>query len=187
VGRSPCRDDGSVVYNCCWSSPAQPFSDPGPVGLVTIFYCLRLETSLFIASYDAHGCGGCIRPRLHMGWCSVGQFSPWGRFWSNRTEITSFNSIVLAFLAVTLFWPVRCRVNSLYLSVVTETFLYALLMNRRLSMQCIASSVAFVGVETWLPSRCVAMGAWLCRHYCGFLASCHNIIGKLPAYDVTHW
>jgi hypothetical protein len=35
-------------------------------------------------------------------------------------EITSFNSRVLAFLAVAVFWLVRCHVNSLYLSVVTE-------------------------------------------------------------------
>jgi hypothetical protein len=36
-------------------------------GLVTIFYCLRFETSIFIASYDSQGYGGCIRPRLHTG------------------------------------------------------------------------------------------------------------------------
>jgi hypothetical protein len=29
------RDDGSVVYNCCWSSPAQSFSCPSSVGLMT--------------------------------------------------------------------------------------------------------------------------------------------------------
>jgi hypothetical protein len=39
------REDGSVVYNCSWPSPAQSFSDPSPVGLVTIFYCLKFETS----------------------------------------------------------------------------------------------------------------------------------------------
>jgi hypothetical protein len=32
-------------------SPAQSFSGPRPAGLVTIFYCLRFETSLFVASY----------------------------------------------------------------------------------------------------------------------------------------
>jgi hypothetical protein len=42
---SLCREDGSVVYNCCWSSPAHSFSGLTPVGLVTIFYCLRFETS----------------------------------------------------------------------------------------------------------------------------------------------
>jgi hypothetical protein len=31
------------------------------------FYCLRLETSLFVASYDSQGRGGGIRPRLHTG------------------------------------------------------------------------------------------------------------------------
>jgi hypothetical protein len=31
------------------------------------FYCLRLETSLFVASYDSQGHGGGSRPRLHTG------------------------------------------------------------------------------------------------------------------------
>jgi hypothetical protein len=39
------REDGSVVYNCCWFSPAQSFSVPSPLGLATIFYCLRFEIS----------------------------------------------------------------------------------------------------------------------------------------------
>jgi hypothetical protein len=53
----------SVVYNCCWSSLAQSFS--GPVGLVTIFYCLIFETSLFVAPYDSQVYSGGIRPRIH--------------------------------------------------------------------------------------------------------------------------
>jgi hypothetical protein len=40
---------------------------PSPFGLVTVFYCLRFETSLFIASYDSQGHGGGIWPRLHTG------------------------------------------------------------------------------------------------------------------------
>jgi hypothetical protein len=81
----------SVVSNCCWPSPEQPFSGPIPVGLVTIFYCLKFDThptggpgsriyisqepvaqlypqalgSLFVASYDSQGLGGRIRTRLH--------------------------------------------------------------------------------------------------------------------------
>jgi hypothetical protein len=61
------REDRSAFYKCSWSSPAQWFSGPSPVGLVTIFYYLRFETSLFVASYDSQGYGGGIRPRLHMG------------------------------------------------------------------------------------------------------------------------
>jgi hypothetical protein len=45
VERSLWREDRSVVYNCCWSSPAQSFLDSSPAGLVTIFYCLIFETS----------------------------------------------------------------------------------------------------------------------------------------------
>jgi hypothetical protein len=58
---------GSVVYNCCWPSSAQSFSGSSPLGLGTIFYCLRFETSVFVASYDSQGSGGGIRPRLHTG------------------------------------------------------------------------------------------------------------------------
>jgi hypothetical protein len=46
--------------------PAQSFSGPSPVELAPIFYCLRFETSLFVASYDSQGYGGGIRPRLHL-------------------------------------------------------------------------------------------------------------------------
>jgi hypothetical protein len=59
VRRPPWLEDGSVVYNYYWSSPAQSF--------MTIFYYLRFESSLFVASYDSQGHDGGIRPRLHMG------------------------------------------------------------------------------------------------------------------------
>jgi hypothetical protein len=58
---------GWVIYNCCWSSPAQSFSGPSPVGLATIYYCLGFETSLFVTSYDSQGYGGGIRPHLNTG------------------------------------------------------------------------------------------------------------------------
>jgi hypothetical protein len=41
------REDGPVVYNCCWPSLAQSFLGPGSVGLATMFYCLRFKTSFF--------------------------------------------------------------------------------------------------------------------------------------------
>jgi hypothetical protein len=53
------------ALSCCWPSPAKSFSCQSPVGLATIFYCLRFETSLFVASYDTQGYSGGIRPRLH--------------------------------------------------------------------------------------------------------------------------
>jgi hypothetical protein len=62
VGRYLWREDGSVVYNCCWPSPAQSFSSPSPTGLATMFYCLRFETSLFVASYDSQGYGRGVLP-----------------------------------------------------------------------------------------------------------------------------
>jgi hypothetical protein len=44
VERSLWRVDGSVVYSCSWSSPAQSFSGPILAGLMTIFDCLRFQT-----------------------------------------------------------------------------------------------------------------------------------------------
>jgi hypothetical protein len=44
VGRSLWRENGSAVYNCCWSLPAHSFLDQSLTGLLTIFYCLRFET-----------------------------------------------------------------------------------------------------------------------------------------------
>jgi hypothetical protein len=37
------REDGSIVYNCCWPSPPQSFSGPSPAGPMAIFYCLRFK------------------------------------------------------------------------------------------------------------------------------------------------
>jgi hypothetical protein len=67
VWRSLWREDGSVVYNFSLPLPVEIFSGPTPMGLVTIIYCLRFETSFFVASYDSQGYGGRIRPRLHTG------------------------------------------------------------------------------------------------------------------------
>jgi hypothetical protein len=94
VGRPLCREDSSVVYNCCWASPAQSFSGPSPAGLMTVLYYLRFETpitwrirsllfmsprnrvfqlysqapdSYFVACYGSQDCGGGIRIRLHAG------------------------------------------------------------------------------------------------------------------------
>jgi hypothetical protein len=61
------REDGSVVCNCCWPSPVHSFLDPSPVELMTMFYCLRFETSLFVASYGSQGYDGGIQPRLYTG------------------------------------------------------------------------------------------------------------------------
>jgi hypothetical protein len=67
VGRPLWREDGFVFCICCWSLPVQSFLGPSPAGLATIFYCLRFETFLFVASYDSQGHDGIIRPRLHRG------------------------------------------------------------------------------------------------------------------------
>jgi hypothetical protein len=67
VGCHIWRDDRSAFCICCWPLPAQSFSGPSPLGLATISYCLRFETSIFVASYDSQGHGGGIRPALLKG------------------------------------------------------------------------------------------------------------------------
>jgi hypothetical protein len=47
------------------TSPAQSSLRPSPLVLATIFYSLRFDTSLFVASYDSQSHGGGIRPLLH--------------------------------------------------------------------------------------------------------------------------
>jgi hypothetical protein len=41
---------------------ASVFSGPRAVGLATIFYCLRFEISLFVASYDSQSYGEVFDP-----------------------------------------------------------------------------------------------------------------------------
>jgi hypothetical protein len=65
---APCLSRGRVclcICVWCWPLPAQSFSGPSPLVLATIFYCLRFETSFFVASYDSQGHGGGIRPHLY--------------------------------------------------------------------------------------------------------------------------
>jgi hypothetical protein len=42
------EQDASVVYNCCRPSPAQSYTDPSPAGIMTIFYCLRFESTPYL-------------------------------------------------------------------------------------------------------------------------------------------
>jgi hypothetical protein len=72
---------------CNWSSPAQSFSSLSPSGLATIFYCLRFESFLFVASYDLQSDGGVIWPHLHMG---VTFYSYTGKESTIYTELVLF-------------------------------------------------------------------------------------------------
>jgi hypothetical protein len=56
-----------LSFVCAAGLASVVFRGPSPLRLATVFYCLRFETSLFVASYDSQGHGGGIRPRLHTG------------------------------------------------------------------------------------------------------------------------
>jgi hypothetical protein len=53
VGHLLWREDGSVFCMCCWSLPAQSFSGPSTLGLATVFYCLRFQTSLWESGFES--------------------------------------------------------------------------------------------------------------------------------------
>jgi hypothetical protein len=53
------------------------------VGFVTIFYYLRFETFLFVASYYSQGYGEGIQPRLHTG----SLYQSW-RSWVLQVKVT---------------------------------------------------------------------------------------------------
>jgi hypothetical protein len=41
MGRPLWREVGSVVFNCCWASPAKSFSGMSRAGLMFMLYCLK--------------------------------------------------------------------------------------------------------------------------------------------------
>jgi hypothetical protein len=120
MGRSLWRQDGSVVYNCCWLSPAQSFSGPRPVELATIFYSLKFETSLFVASYDSQGYGGGIRPRLQMGFTSNSKSKSDSKLCYDRRSVGQpvlVQSTHVLLETRSLFLPDSCRLVDMGLSL----------------------------------------------------------------------
>jgi hypothetical protein len=80
-----------------------------------MFYSLRFETSLFVASYDSHGHGGGIRPRLHTG---MNRSSLHGSSYS--LSVTVENVCCLAVVTETCL-PNRClSMDSLVCSLLRE-------------------------------------------------------------------
>jgi hypothetical protein len=76
---------------------------------VSIFYCLRFETSDFVAFYDSQGHDGGIRPRLHTHILLRESFADCieNIFWNPSISYTTAASIfVTAETAVTVFIPV---------------------------------------------------------------------------------
>jgi hypothetical protein len=52
VGRPLWWEVGTIVFSCCWVSPAQSFPSLSPAGLIRIFYCLYFwdTPNLFLSS-----------------------------------------------------------------------------------------------------------------------------------------
>jgi hypothetical protein len=106
-------EDASAVYNCCWPSTVHSFSGPSPIGLLTIFYCLRYETSLFVASYDSQGCSEGTRPHkivkvkvmLRQTVQSASLSRNKAPIWGLRADLRlKTRSLLLSDIAVLLMW-----------------------------------------------------------------------------------
>jgi hypothetical protein len=132
VGRPLWREDGSVSFICYWPSPAQSFLGPSAFGLVTIFYCLRFETSFFVASYNSQGHGGGIRTRIHMGGLNSSQLN------SSLEPLCTD----CAKKAPSLLWE--------------DVFTAPLRNNGRNSID----ACVFYSLEMCLPRRCLAMNVY---------------------------
>jgi hypothetical protein len=103
------REDGSVFCICCWPLPAQSFSVLSPLGLAIMFYCLRLRLSFSsppttrrVTEEVFYPASTCVLINLS-GKLSCYNVS------ANRVEVISFNSRVIAFLAVTVLLMVHCH------------------------------------------------------------------------------
>jgi hypothetical protein len=107
--------------------------------LAIIFYCLRFETSLFVASYDSQGHGGGIRPRLHTG--------------------TPSNDLPCPFIT-----PRHRSCRKHKLSVVEKTSL----LIRCLAMEVLLLRL-YASTGLWLPNRRLAMGQYATVVSVGYL------------------
>jgi hypothetical protein len=96
------REGQSVVYNFCWPLPVQSFSGPSPVGLVTIFYSLRFETSLLVATFSPLCVGSSSGFRLNTG-CPPPPLLRLNLSWAELTSrLTEYRSQFL--IVPLLFW-----------------------------------------------------------------------------------
>jgi hypothetical protein len=174
VWRPLWREDGSVFCMCRWLLPVQSFSSPRPWGLEPVFYCLRLETSLYVASYDSQGHGGGIRPRLH-------------------TEINSFLQTVL--LITSRHGPHRKHRFQCYRPTIPdrciETGIYLLHSNGCCSQSPLGNGSIRYSIfilSTWTPDilRIIAVflspSRKLLKQY--LTSSTHYLLTSLP-FDVT--
>jgi hypothetical protein len=144
VGRSLWREDGSDIYNCYWSSPAQSFSGPRPVGLATIFHSLRFETSFSSPPTTRRATVEVFDPASTRALV----ISPVRSVCYNRHHVEPFN-----------FLFSDATMADVFVTAETEIVLYPLHRKRCLCMRCRVNAFVTQTMiqETWLPSRCLAM------------------------------
>jgi hypothetical protein len=82
------------------------FLGPSSLGFMTIFYCLRFEISLFVASYDSQGHSGGIRPCLHTVVHGLHFDSLVYSLWMDHIGNTTSTSSSIVALVIIVMWSV---------------------------------------------------------------------------------
>jgi hypothetical protein len=130
---------------------------------VTIYNCLRFETSLFVASYDSQGHGGGIRPLLHTSDTPTNELRLVYNFQAARIYVTISNGS-----SVILCYPLPRGSVSLLIFVATETYVnpwqrFDLHQRIRcsgnlcLSNRCLVNGLSLPAFRRCLLTRCLAM------------------------------
>jgi hypothetical protein len=150
-GRSLCRYDESVVYNCCCHSPLQSFSGPSPWELVTIVTVSDSRLPFSSPPTTRRAKVEVFDPACQTACVLLPS--------ADRVEDTSFQGSVSRIRCNCLC--TRCPGN----------------VNEPLRSK-IGSSVSGYTIPAFrrsLPSRCLAVDAWFRLYYCSFQASCHSM------------
>jgi hypothetical protein len=140
------REAGSVVYNRCWSSPAQSFTGASPAGLITTFYCLRF-------GHPQHGGPG---PRIYIPYEQRGPSIPPG---------TGFPFRRLLRLRMTSLWRITFITSGGPNMSPSQTVFLLFCVIR-----CLVNWLLLPTFRRCLPTRCLANGhtpsCWRClRQY----------------------
>jgi hypothetical protein len=145
---------------------------------VIIFYSLRFETSLFLASYDSQGHGGGIGPRLHTGWTELLVL-----FSSQRQSYvtTDGQSASLTWNKAPI-WGVR--LDFYYCQTVTGLLMWSALSDERTALSFIIAAGTRQRSHSWVR---VPLVSW--PYFTVSYSRLTNLEGQVPVFisPRTRW
>jgi hypothetical protein len=173
MGRFLWREYGSVIYNCCWPSPAQLFSGSSPMGYITVSdsefpFRRPLRLAGLWWRYSTTPPHGSLGATFHYWILSLSHIT------------TDGQSASLSWIYVSSFYNLR---KNLIQTTTSKSSCYCVLIrwgnvsSVPLPSNGCPSTIDNVTSGTFLLNRCLAMDVsavllWL--HTSGIQASCHN-------------